>query len=114
MLDLQNPESTEDLKSMHNVYIKVEIPFSCWSIYFHIPKSRWKTFFFLDSTFTLDQIIDLHKDFHKLALKQGSCYIESLEQIALKKAVISPKSNDEQCLNGKLLQHYIIKSQYNQ
>ena len=49
-----------------------------------------------DSGFTMDQIIHQHINSHKLVLRRGSTYIELSIWIARKKAVINPKSNNEQ------------------
>ena len=47
-----------------------------------------------ESGFTLDQIMLLHINFHKLALTRGSSYIKLPECIAKKKIVINPKYKD--------------------
>ena len=50
------------------------------------------------SGFTLDCIMYLEIDFHKLALTRGSSSIELPQWIAAKKAVINPKNaDDEEC-----------------
>ena len=50
-----------------------------------------------ESCFTLDQIMYLHTNVHQLMLTRGNSYTELPESIAKKKAVINPKSNDEEC-----------------
>ena len=57
-----------------------------------------------ESGFTLNQIMHLHINFHKLAMTRGSPYIKLPKLIALKKAVINSKNNDEQCF--KLVAFY--------
>ena len=49
------------------------------------------------SGFTLDQIMHLHINFDKLGLVRGSIYTELPKRTALKKEMINPKNNDEQC-----------------
>ena len=50
-----------------------------------------------ESGFTLDQIMHLHINFHRLALTRRSSYMKLPEWIAKKKAVINPKNKDGQC-----------------
>ena len=50
-----------------------------------------------ESGFTLDQIMYLHINFHRLVLTRGSSYMKLPEWIAKKKAVINPKNEDEEC-----------------
>ena len=50
-----------------------------------------------ESGFTLDQIMHLHINFHRLTLTRGISYMRLPEWIARKKAVINPKNNDGQC-----------------
>ena len=49
------------------------------------------------SGFTLDHIMHLDIDFHKLELTRGASHIELPKWIAEKKAVINPKNEDEEC-----------------
>ena len=49
------------------------------------------------SGFTLDHIIHLDFDFHKLELTRGSSYVELPGWLAMKKAVINPRNEDEEC-----------------
>ena len=39
----------------------------------------------------------LHINFHKLGLVRGSIYTDLPKRTALKKEMINPKNNDEQC-----------------
>ena len=50
-----------------------------------------------ESGFTLDKIMHLYINFHRLALTRGSSYSELPEWIKIKKAVINPKSKDGKC-----------------
>ena len=49
------------------------------------------------SGFTLDSILHLNINFHRLLLTRGSSYIELPAWITYKKSVINPKNEDEQC-----------------
>ena len=55
------------------------------------------------SGFTLDHIMHLDIDFHKLELTRGSSYIEMPKWIAEKKAVINPKNEDEDCFKWAII-----------
>ena len=48
-----------------------------------------------ESGFSLDKIMHLHINFHRLALTRGSSYIELPKWLKSKKAVINPQSKDE-------------------
>ena len=52
-----------------------------------------------ESGFTLDQIMHLHINFHKLALTRGSSYKKMPERITRKKAVINLKRSNEKFFN---------------
>ena len=52
---------------------------------------------FSESGFTLDKIMHLYINFHRLALTRGGSYIELPEWLKSKKAVINPQSKDEEC-----------------
>ena len=52
---------------------------------------------FPESGFTLDKIMHLYINFHKLALTRGGSYTESPKWIKSKKAVINPQNKDEEC-----------------
>ena len=55
------------------------------------------------SGFTLDHIMHLDIDFHKLQLTRGGSHIELPEWIAKKKAVINPKNTDEECFKWAVI-----------
>ena len=59
---------------------------------------------FPESGFTLDKIIHLYINFHKLALTRGSSYIELPEWIRNKKAVINSQNKDEECFKWALIE----------
>ena len=52
---------------------------------------------FSESGFTLDKIMHLYINFHRLALTRGGSYIELPEWLKSKKAVINPQNKDEEC-----------------
>ena len=67
------------------------------------------------SGITLDHIIHLHINFHRLALTRGSSYTKLPEWIARKKAVINPKNKDEEFFKWVViaaLHHEEIKKDY--
>ena len=51
---------------------------------------------FPESGFSLDKIMHLYINFHRLALTRGSSYTEFPEWLKSKKAVINPQSKDEE------------------
>ena len=55
------------------------------------------------SGFTLDHIMHLDIDFHKLELTRGSSHIELPGWIAKKKAVINPKNEDAECFKWAVI-----------
>ena len=55
------------------------------------------------SGFTLDHIMHLDVDFHKLVLTRGSSFIPLPAWIAAKKAVINPKNIDEECFKWAVI-----------
>ena len=109
---------TEDLEGAQDIggntgdnYISVEMPFNSLMaeifegsyidgliqrMFAHI-KTQVENPRIPESGHTLDQIMHLHINFHKLVLTRGSSYIELPEWMARKKAVTNPKNNDEQC-----------------
>ena len=55
------------------------------------------------SGFTLDHIMNMDIDFHRLVLTRGSSYIELPGWIAAKKAVINPRNTDEECFKWAVI-----------
>ena len=55
------------------------------------------------SGFTLDRIMHLDIDFHKLELTRGSSHVELPGWVAEKKAVINPKNEDEECFKWAMI-----------
>ena len=65
--------------------------------------------------FSLDKIMRLYVNFHRLALIRGSSYIELPEWIQNKKAVINPQNKDEECFKWAVIEalhHEEIKKDY--
>ena len=68
---------------------------------------------FPESGFTLDKIMHLYINFHRLALTRGGSYIELPKWIKSKKAVINPQNKDEECFKRAIiaaLHHEEIKN----
>ena len=61
---------------------------------------------FPESGFTLDKIMHLYINVHRLVLTRGSSYIELPEWLKSKKAVINPQNKE---INRSSLKHYITK-----
>ena len=55
------------------------------------------------SGFTIDRIMHLDIDFHKLKLTRGSSYIKLPSWLAHKKAIINPKNKDEECFKWAII-----------
>jgi len=55
------------------------------------------------SGFTLDYIMHLDIDFHRLILTRGASYIQIPKWIEQKKAVINPKNTDEECFKWAVI-----------
>ena len=55
------------------------------------------------SGFSIDHIMHLDIDFHRLVLIRGGSYIPLPEWLAKKKAVINPKNTDEECFKWAVL-----------
>ena len=110
-------------------YIRVEMPFNSLMTEFfegsdinhliqrmlaHI-KAQTENPKFPESGFTLDKIMHLYINFHRLALTRGSSYIELPKWIKSKKAVINPQNKDEECFKWALiaaLRHEEIKKDH--
>ena len=70
---------------------------------------------FPESGFSLDKIMHLYINFHRLVLTRGSSYTELPEWIQNKKAVINPQSKDEECFKWAVigaLHHEEIKKDH--
>ena len=67
------------------------------------PKAQTENPKFPESGFTLDKIMHLYINFHRLAMTRGSFYTELLEWIKNKEAVINPQNKDEECFKWTVL-----------
>ena len=56
-----------------------------------------------ESGFSLDKIMHPYINFHRLALTQGSSYIELPEWIKNKKGVINPQNKDKECFKWAVI-----------
>ena len=56
-----------------------------------------------ESGFSLDKIMHLYIDFHRLALTRGSSYIELLKWLKSDKVVIDPQNKDEECFKWAII-----------
>ena len=51
----------------------------------------------LNSRFVFDEVLYIDVDFHQLNLTRGSSYLSLPDWLARKKAIINPKSKDQEC-----------------
>ena len=116
--DAEDLEGAEDIEVTGDQYIRIEMPFNSLMTEFfngsnieellermfaHI-KTQTENPKFPESEFTLDHIMHLNIKFHKFALTRGSSYIQVLEWIAKKKAVINPQNrDDEECFKWAVI-----------
>ena len=56
-----------------------------------------------ESGFSLDKIMHLYINFHRLALTRGSSYIKLPEWIKNKKTAINPQNKDEECFKWAVI-----------
>ena len=59
---------------------------------------------FPESDFTLDKIMHLYINFHRLVLTRGSSYTELPKWLKSKKAVINPQNKDEECFKWTVIE----------
>ena len=60
-------------------------------------KSQTENPKFPENGFSLDEIMHLHINFHRLVLTPGSSYTELPKRIKNKNAVTNPQNKDEKC-----------------
>ena len=113
-LDPEDAKNAQDLDhgtASDIYYEKIEMPFnSLMTEFFDASdindlveralayiKAQTENSKFPESGFTLNKIMHLYINFHRLVLTRGSSYIELLEWIKNKKAVINPQNKDEEC-----------------
>ena len=116
--DAEDHEGAEDIEGTGDQYIRIEMLFNSLMTEFfngsnieellermfaHI-KTQTENPKFPESGFTLDHIMHLYINFHKLALTRGSSYIQVPEWIAKKKAVLNPQNrDDEECFKWAVI-----------
>ena len=66
-------------------------------------KAQTENSTFPESGFALDKITQLYINFHRLALTRGGSYIELLEWLKSKKAVINSQNKDEECFKWAVI-----------
>ena len=107
--DAKNAQDLDDGTTDDIYYEKIEMPFnSLMTEFFDVSdindliermlayiKAQTENPKFPESGFTLDKIMHLHINFHKLALTRGSSYNELPKWIKSKKSVINPQNKDE-------------------
>ena len=113
--DLTTHENEGDLDDN---YIRVEMPFNTLMtelfegsdtndliqrILAHI-KTQTENPKFPESGFSLDKIMHLYINFHRLALTRGSSYSELPEWLKSKKAVINPQNKDEEYFKWAIIE----------
>ena len=59
---------------------------------------------FPESDFTLDKIMHLYINFHRLVLTRGSSYTELPKWLKSKKSVINPQNKDEECFKWAVIE----------
>lgn len=59
--------------------------------------------------FTIDWILYMDVDLHRLQLTRGSSYIELPAWFSRKKAIINPRNEDEEYFKWSVIAHYIMK-----
>ena len=67
-------------------------------------KAQTETPKFPESSFTLDKIMHLHINFHRLVFTRGSSYNALPEWLKSKKVVINPQNKDEECFKWAVIE----------
>ena len=126
--DAKNAQDLDDGITGDN-YIRVEMPFNSLMAEFFegsnfsdliqrmlaYIKAQTENPKFAESGFTLDKIMHLYVNFHRLVLTRGGSYSELAEWIKSKKAVINPQNKDEECFKWAViaaLHHEEIKKDH--
>ena len=129
-LDPEDAKNAQDLDDgISDNYIRVEMPLnSLMAEFFEASdindliermvvyiKAQTDNPKFPESDFTLDKIMHLYINFHKLVLTRGSSYNELPEWMKSKKAVINSQNKDEECFKWAViaaLHHEDIKKDH--
>ena len=54
------------------------------------------------SVFIFDSVQLMYYKCHKVSFKRGGSYVDSLDQMKIKKATINPKNEDDKCFQKAL------------
>ena len=130
-LDLEDAKNAQDLDDGNTGenYIRVEMPFNSLMTEYLEPndtidliqsmlayiKAQTENPKFPESGFTLDKIMHLYINFHRLVLTLGSSYNELPKWLKSKKAVINPQNKGEECFKWAVtaaLHHEEIKKDH--
>ena len=116
--DAKNAQDLDDDTAGDIYYKKIEMPFEFFEgsdindliqrMLAYI-KAQTENPKFPESGFTLDKIMHLYINFHRLMLTRGGSYIKLPEWLKSKKALINPQNKDEECFKLLSLKHYITK-----
>ena len=115
--DVKNAQDLDDGTAGDIYYEKIQMPFNSVMIEFFDAtdtnyliermlayiKTQTENPKFPESGFTLDKIIHLYINFHRLVVTRGSFYTELPEWIKSKKAVINAQNKDEECFKWAVI-----------
>ena len=116
--DAKNVQGPDDSANDDIYYEKIEMPFnSVMTEFFDASdindliermlayiKAQTENTKLPESGFTLDKIMHLYINFHRLVLTRGSSYTELPEWLKSKKAVINPQNKDEECFKWTVIE----------
>ena len=115
--DVKNAQDLDDSTAGDIYYEKIQMPFNSVMIEFFDAtdinyliermlayiKTQTENPKFPESGFTLDKIMHLYINFHRLVVTRGSSYTELPEWIKSKKAVINAQNKDEECFKWAVI-----------
>ena len=115
--DVKNAQDLDDGTAGDIYYGKIQMPFNSVMIEFFDAtdinyliermlayiKTQTENPKFPESGFTLDKIMHLYINFHRLVVTRGSSYTELPEWIKSKKAVINAQNKDEKCFKWAVI-----------
>ena len=125
--DAKNDQDLDDGTAGNVYYTRIKMPFNSLMREFFqasdisVLKERMLAYIkaqtenpkFPESGFTLDKIMHLYINFHRLVLTRGSSYIDLPEWLKSKKAMINPQNKNEECFKWAViaaLHHEEIKN----
>ena len=119
-LDPEDAKNVQDLGdgTTGDNYIRVEMPFNnLMTEFFEASdindliqrvlayiKAQTENPKFPESCFTLDKLMNLYINFHRLVLTRGSSYTELPKWLKSKEAVIKPQNKDEECFKWAVIE----------